>query len=97
MLGDFDFSVLGDSLPFLWTGLLFTVKLTLIAMTGGVILGTLLALAAGWAAHAQDAPGLYLTALLALAVKGVLSSGMISCRISELISRYRLSIKSFLR
>jgi len=34
--------------------------------------GTLLALAAGWAAHAQGAPGLYLTALLALAVKGVL-------------------------
>jgi hydrogenase-4 component E len=34
--------------------------------------GTLLALAAGWAAHAQGAPGLYVTALLALAVKGVL-------------------------
>ena len=34
--------------------------------------GTLLALAAAWAAHAQGAPGLYLTALLALAVKGVL-------------------------
>ena len=34
--------------------------------------GTLLALAAAWAAHAQGAPGLYLTALLALAVKGML-------------------------
>ena len=34
--------------------------------------GTLLALAAAWAAHAQGAPGLYLTALLALGVKGVL-------------------------
>lgn len=34
--------------------------------------GTLLALAAAWAAHAQDAPGLYVTALLALAAKGVL-------------------------
>ena len=34
--------------------------------------GTLLAFAAAWAAHAQGAPGLYLTALLALAVKGVL-------------------------
>lgn len=41
----FDLSVIGPSLPFIWTGLLFTVKLTLIAMTGGIILGTLLALA----------------------------------------------------
>ena len=41
----FDFSVLAPSLPFLWQGLIFTVKLTLIAMTGGILLGTLLALA----------------------------------------------------
>lgn len=41
----FDLSVIGPSLPFIWTGLLFTLKLTLIAMTGGIILGTLLALA----------------------------------------------------
>lgn len=41
----FDLSVIGPSLPFIWTGLLFTVKLTMIAMTGGIILGTLLALA----------------------------------------------------
>ena len=41
----FDFSVLAPSLPFLWHGLLFTAKLTLIAMTGGIVLGTLLALA----------------------------------------------------
>ncbi|MBR0651820.1 hydrogenase-4 component E [Roseomonas terrae] len=34
--------------------------------------GTLLAMAAAWAAYAQGTPGLYLTALLALAVKGVL-------------------------
>ena len=34
--------------------------------------GALLALAAAWAAHAQGAPGLYLTALLALTVKGML-------------------------
>jgi hydrogenase-4 component E len=34
--------------------------------------GTLLALAAAWQAHAQGVPGLYLTALLALAAKGVL-------------------------
>ncbi len=45
MHGDFDFSVLGDSLPFLWTGLQFTLKLTIVAMLGGIILGTLLALA----------------------------------------------------
>lgn len=41
----FDLSVIGPSLPFIWTGLLFTIKLTVIAMTGGIILGTLLALA----------------------------------------------------
>lgn len=40
-----DFTVLAPSLPFLWTGLLFTAKLTLIAMVGGILLGTLLALA----------------------------------------------------
>lgn len=34
--------------------------------------GTLLALGAAWAAHAQGAPGLYLTAALTLAAKGVL-------------------------
>jgi glutamate/aspartate transport system permease protein len=41
----FDFSVIAPSLPFIWTGLLFTAKLTLIAMTGGILIGTLLALA----------------------------------------------------
>ena len=41
----FDFSVIAPSLPFLWTGLQFTFKLTLIAMAGGIFLGTLLALA----------------------------------------------------
>ncbi|MBK7685362.1 MAG: amino acid ABC transporter permease [Rhodocyclaceae bacterium] len=40
-----DFSVLAPSLPFLWTGLQYSVKLTLIAMSGGIVLGTLLALA----------------------------------------------------
>ena len=45
MHGDFDFSVLVDSLPFLWTGLQFTLKLTIVAMLGGIALGTLLALA----------------------------------------------------
>lgn len=41
----FDFSVIAPSLPFLWEGLKFTAKLTLIAMAGGIFLGTLLALA----------------------------------------------------
>ena len=45
MHGEFDFSVLGASLPFLWTGLQFTLKLTIVAMLGGIALGTLLALA----------------------------------------------------
>ena len=45
MFSNFDFSVLGASLPFIQTGLLFSLKLTLVAMVGGIILGTLLALA----------------------------------------------------
>ncbi|MDP2811111.1 MAG: amino acid ABC transporter permease [Rhodocyclaceae bacterium] len=45
MHGDFDFSVIVASLPFLWTGLQFTLKLTIVAMLGGIALGTLLALA----------------------------------------------------
>ena len=45
MFSNFDFSVLGPSLPFIWTGLQYTVQLTLVAMTGGIIFGTLLALA----------------------------------------------------
>jgi glutamate/aspartate transport system permease protein len=45
LLSQFDLTVIAPSLPFLWTGLLFTAKLTLIAMSGGIVLGTLLALA----------------------------------------------------
>ena len=45
MLGSFDFSVLKPSLPFLWTGLKFSATLTLIAMSGGIVFGTLLAMA----------------------------------------------------
>jgi glutamate/aspartate transport system permease protein len=45
MFGNFDFSVLAASLPFIQTGLLFSLKLTVIAMTGGIVLGTLLAMA----------------------------------------------------
>ena len=45
MQGNFDFSVLWASLPFIQTGLLFSLKLTVIAMSGGIVLGTLLAMA----------------------------------------------------
>jgi glutamate/aspartate transport system permease protein len=45
MIANFDFSVLGPSLPFLWEGFLYSTKLTLVAMSGGIIIGTLLALA----------------------------------------------------
>ena len=48
MFSNFDFSVISASLPFIQTGLLFSLKLTLIAMIGGIILGTLLAMAATW-------------------------------------------------
>ena len=44
-MGEFDFSVWGPSLPFIRDGLLFTLRLTLVAMTGGIVIGTLLALA----------------------------------------------------
>ncbi|HEX9191638.1 MAG TPA: ABC transporter permease subunit, partial [Candidatus Deferrimicrobiaceae bacterium] len=45
MLSQFDFSVLKPSLTFLWTGFLFSGNLTLIAMSGGIVIGTLLAMA----------------------------------------------------
>ncbi|HEY7528520.1 MAG TPA: ABC transporter permease subunit, partial [Candidatus Deferrimicrobiaceae bacterium] len=44
-MGQFDYTVLQPSLPFLWTGMKFSVTLTLIAMSGGIVIGTLLALA----------------------------------------------------
>jgi len=41
----FDFEVIGSSLPYLFKeGMTFTVTLTLLAMTGGIIFGTLLAM-----------------------------------------------------
>ena len=43
-MGDFDFTVLQPSLTFLWTGFLFSANLTLVAMTGGIVFGTLLAM-----------------------------------------------------
>ena len=45
MLENFDFSVIADSLPFIKDGLLFSLKLTVIAMSGGILFGTLLAMA----------------------------------------------------
>ena len=45
MLNNFDFSVIPVSLPFIWQGLIYSLELTLTAMVGGVVLGTLLALA----------------------------------------------------
>jgi glutamate/aspartate transport system permease protein len=42
---DFDFNVIERSIPYLWTGLQYTLKLTIVSMMGGIILGTLLALA----------------------------------------------------
>lgn len=45
MLESFDFGVIGQALPFLFgVGMVFTVKLTLLAMAGGLVVGTLLAL-----------------------------------------------------
>jgi glutamate/aspartate transport system permease protein len=43
-MGDFDFDVIQRSLPFLWIGMQYTIKLTLVAMVGGVVLGTILAM-----------------------------------------------------
>lgn len=43
-MGDFDFSVIADNLPFLWQGLQLSLWLTLLAIIGGIFLGTLLAL-----------------------------------------------------
>ncbi len=40
-----DFEIIGRTLPYLWTGFLYTVQLTAISAVGGTIVGTLLALA----------------------------------------------------
>lgn len=46
MLSNFDFSVILTSLPYLFgTGMVFTLSLTAMAAAGGVVLGTLLAMA----------------------------------------------------
>jgi glutamate/aspartate transport system permease protein len=43
-MGRLDLDVIARSLPYLWEGLQFSVMLTLLAMGGGIVLGTLLAL-----------------------------------------------------
>lgn len=44
MFSAFDFDVIQRALPYLWQGMMTTLWLTLLAMAGGVLLGTLLAL-----------------------------------------------------
>ena len=44
MFTGFDFEVIQKSLPYLWEGMQFSLGLTLLAMLGGIFLGTLLAL-----------------------------------------------------
>lgn len=44
-MGDFDFAVIFDNMPFLLKGMQTTLLLTALAMFGGIVLGTLLALA----------------------------------------------------
>lgn len=43
-MGDFDLSVIWNNLPFLWQGLQLSLWLTLLAVIGGIVLGTGLAL-----------------------------------------------------
>lgn len=44
MFGEFDYQVIINSLPILWQGMLITLLLTVVAICGGIVLGTLLAL-----------------------------------------------------
>lgn len=44
MFGQFDFQVIIDALPFMWQGMQLSLLLTLLAMLGGILLGTVLAL-----------------------------------------------------
>jgi len=43
-MGDFDFQVIIENLPFLWQGLQMSLLLTVLAMLGGIVAGTILAL-----------------------------------------------------
>jgi glutamate/aspartate transport system permease protein len=44
-MGDLDFDVIGRALPYLAHGMQYTVQLTLVAAAGGIVFGTLLAMA----------------------------------------------------
>lgn len=44
MFGAFDYDVIQRALPFLWEGMKFSLYLTFLAMVGGIVFGTLLAL-----------------------------------------------------
>jgi glutamate/aspartate transport system permease protein len=44
-MGDLDFNIVVKNLPLLWSGLLLSMKLFAIALVGGIVLGTLLAMA----------------------------------------------------
>lgn len=44
-MGDFDVDVIVNNLPFLWAGMQMTFLLTALAMAGGIVIGTFLALA----------------------------------------------------
>lgn len=43
MLGGFDFAILWANAPFLWNGMLLTIELTALAVTGGLLFGVILA------------------------------------------------------
>ena len=44
MFADFDFQVIVEAAPILWRGMLITLLLTVVAITGGILFGTVLAL-----------------------------------------------------
>jgi glutamate/aspartate transport system permease protein len=48
-MSEFDFGVIVRALPFLWMGMQLTLLLTALATVGGIVLGTVLALARLWA------------------------------------------------
>src|SRR6516165_10862492 len=45
MFGGFDFGILWTNGPFLWNGMLLTLQLTVLAISGGLLLGVVLAVA----------------------------------------------------
>src|SRR5882757_1745199 len=48
-MSEFDFGVILRALPFLWQGLQLTLLLTVLAMLGGILVGTVLAVMRMWA------------------------------------------------